>query len=96
MKTCGICGVRKCASKGKGKLRKICTACRRKPWTRHKKDKCEFCGFIPAHNCQLDVDHVDGNKDNNDLSNLMTLCANCHRLKTYMKGDHLTSAYPPK
>lgn len=48
----------------------------------YKKDKCEKCGFIPIHPCQLDVDHIDGNHSNNNEENLQTLCANCHRLKT--------------
>ena len=47
-----------------------------------KKDFCERCGFIPEDSCQLDVDHKDGNHDNNSEDNLQTLCANCHRLKT--------------
>lgn len=47
-----------------------------------KKDLCERCGFIPEDSCQLDVDHKDGNHDNNSEDNLQTLCANCHRLKT--------------
>lgn len=53
----------------------------------HKKSICEQCGFIPEHSCQLDVDHIDGNHNNNDLSNLQTLCANCHRLKTFLNKD---------
>ncbi len=32
--------------------------------------------------CQLDVDHIDEDHDNNDSNNLQTLCSNCHRLKT--------------
>ena len=59
------------------------TSTRKLGYTLYKKDKCEYCGFIPIHTCQLDVDHIDGNKHNNDLNNLMTLCANCHRLKTH-------------
>lgn len=45
-----------------------------------KKEKCELCGFIPVDRCQLDVHHVDSDKDNNTEENLQTLCANCHRL----------------
>lgn len=52
-------------------------------YRKHKKGKCEFCGFTPEHPCQLDVDHIDGNHHNNDPNNLQTLCANCHRLKTW-------------
>lgn len=52
-----------------------------------KKDSCEACSFKPVHPCQLDVDHIDGNHNNNDPSNLQTLCANCHRLKTWLNKD---------
>jgi len=91
MEFCSICGVRKRGNKGKGYgLRKICDVCRRRPWARFKKDHCEFCGFKAIHTSQLDVDHKDGDNKNNDLNNLITLCANCHRLKTYMNKDHLT------
>lgn len=48
-----------------------------------------MCGFVAIHSVQLDVDHIDGNHANNDVSNLMTLCANCHRLKTQMNNDHM-------
>jgi len=59
----------------------------RSPWLKHRKEVCERCGFVPEHECQLDVDHIDGNKNNNSLDNLKTLCANCHRLKTYQNKD---------
>jgi hypothetical protein len=45
-------------------------------------DRCQRCGFAPEHPCQLDIDHRDGNHKNDDPTNLQTLCANCHRLKT--------------
>ena len=63
---------------------------RPKPGTgyrKHKGSMCEICGFIPVDLCQLDVDHVDGDHDNNDPTNLQTICANCHRLKTKLNKD---------
>lgn len=61
-----------------------------RPWAIHKKNSCERCGFVPEHKMQLDVDHIDGDRFNNDVANLQTLCANCHRLKTYKNRDSYT------
>jgi len=36
------------------------------------------------------VDHIDGNPSNNHPSNLMTLCPNCHHLKTMLNRDAAT------
>ena len=54
----------------------------------YKKLYCEHCGFVALNKCQLDVDHIDGNRDNDDPANYRTLCANCHRLKTQVRQDH--------
>jgi len=59
-------------------------------YSKHKKSYCEECGFIAVEMCQLDVDHIDGNKFNNDIANLQTLCANCHRLKTHMHNNYMS------
>ena len=75
--------------------KKICGACQKAYkqgypiYHIHKKTYCEMCGFIAVNSCQLDVDHIDGNKMNGELSNLQTLCANCHRLKTHNAQDYL-------
>lgn len=61
-----------------------------------KKSFCEMCNFIPIHICQLDLDHKDGNKNNNSVSNLQTLCANCHRLKTYKEKETAHSFFRRK
>lgn len=98
---CSICHVRPVADgQGSTRYRKRCTECIRaarairlnknRDWVlKHKKDRCEECGFKAEHPCQLDVDHIDGNRFNPDPSNFRTLCANCHRLKTLINGDHL-------
>lgn len=83
MLVCNRCGENK-PKKGK----KYCSPCHRKPWRAHRKGECEECGFVPVWLGQLDVDHIDGDKTNNDPSNYQTLCANCHRLKTHLNGDY--------
>jgi hypothetical protein len=70
------------------------TAESKRPYIVHKKDSCEACGFVPEIPFQLDVDHIDGNNSNNDPENLQTLCANCHRLKTYQNKDWKPNGLP--
>lgn len=39
---------------------------------------CAYCGFgIPAI---LEVAHLDGNRRNNEIENLVLLCPTCHRM----------------
>ncbi|WP_243299139.1 HNH endonuclease signature motif containing protein [Bacillus litorisediminis] len=52
-----------------------------------KKKYCEKCGFVAEYPCQLDIDHIDGDRTNGDSSNLQTLCANCHRVKSYKEAQ---------
>lgn len=47
-----------------------------------KKKKCELCGFKSQNPIQMNVYHVDGNRNNNNFLNLKTICANCQRLKS--------------
>lgn len=51
-------------------------------YRKHLEDKCRRCGFVPEDVCQLTVDHIDKNHSNNEVSNLQTLCGNCHYLKS--------------
>ena len=42
------------------------------------KRKCEWCGIITVESA-LDMHHKDGNHNNNHPSNILILCATCHR-----------------
>lgn len=53
----------------------------KRPHSHLRKNYCERCGFIAESMCQLDGHHIDYNHTNNNSENIMTLCANCHRLE---------------
>ena len=39
---------------------------------------CAYCGFgVPE---VLEVAHIDGNRGNNNVKNLVILCPNCHKM----------------
>ena len=84
---CVVCKTNQQTSNGMGKYKPTCNKCRKRrykyAYRRVKKTACEACGFQAVDTTQLDVDHKDGNHHNNDPNNLWTLCANCHRLKTW-------------
>jgi len=89
---CIVCNVNKqtpapVSKLGFKKYLKVCDKCNRlrynKPKKRYRQYKntlCSRCGFV-GDPCQLDVHHIDRNHQNNAIDNLITLCANCHRLE---------------
>jgi len=52
--------------------------------------KCKICNLSPTWNGKkliLHLDHIDGNRKNNELSNIRWLCPNCHsQTSTYCKN----------
>jgi len=65
--------------------------------TEFKKNYCENtdCTATIVDRCQLDLDHVDGDKNNNTPENVRTVCKNCHAIKTKTCGDHSKSSNVP-
>lgn len=55
------------------------TSVRKAMFVRGKITKCEICGYC-EHPEILGVHHKDKNRKNNDLSNLIVVCPNCHSL----------------
>lgn len=46
-------------------------------------DPCDVCGAFAD---RMEMHHVDGNRDNNEPSNLQWLCASCHKRAHYRMG----------
>lgn len=68
------------------------------PYRKYRKDYCENidgrfgfkCTTTIAWDGMLDVDHKNGNPDDNRPRNLQTLCKCCHAYKTNIKKDYAT------
>jgi hypothetical protein len=58
---------------------------------RHRKRNCEDCGTTES----LGIHHIDHDWMNNDLANLMTLCATCHTTLHWAQGKRLHNRTAP-
>lgn len=61
-------------------------------------NQCYICGLLPewlGQELSLQMDHIDGNRYNNDLSNLRILCPNCHSQTPTFTGKNY-GAYKDK
>lgn len=56
-------------------------------------NKCARCGWGEVNkytnNIPVEVEHIDGNYQNNKEENLILLCPNCHSLTETYKGANL-------
>lgn len=100
-KTCPICNVRTfyfggsckpCAKQEQGITWARKTALIRDDYT------CQICGIREIG--LVEVDHIIGSSLRPDLysaiSNLMTLCPNCHKRKTIRERKHGNNSNPPQ
>ena len=70
----------------------------KKVYLRHNPEKCACCGLgneWHGKHLVLQLDHIDGNSDNNLPTNLQLLCPNCHT-QTDTFGTKQTKAGEPK
>ena len=53
-----------------------------------REHRCEICGIVKwmGKVAPLELDHQDGNSDNNELENLRLICPNCHAQTDSYKG----------
>lgn len=60
----------------------------------YKEEVCEICGIKEWNNKKLvlQLHHIDGNRYNNSLSNLLIVCPNCHSQEPHFRGSNKLSA----
>ena len=60
----------------------------------YKEEICEICGIKDWNNKKLvlQLHHIDGNRYNNDISNLLIVCPNCHSQEPYFRGSNKLTA----
>lgn len=63
-----------------------------------KEEICESCKHTEwmGRKISLELHHIDGNPKNNNLSNLMILCPNCHALTEHYRGSNQKRKRDPK
>lgn len=56
-----------------------------------KEEKCEECGIDSwrGKKISLELNHIDGNKENHTLSNLEIICPNCHSQTSTYRGRNI-------
>jgi hypothetical protein len=58
--------------------------------------RCEQCGGTVwrGRPIPLELDHIDGDRDNNELTNLRLLCPNCHAQTPTYRGRNIGRQHP--
>ena len=68
---------------------------RKKFLLKKRSHRCECCGITEwlGHPVPLELDHIDGNSDNNDEMNLRIVCPNCHAFSEHRGGKNARNRY---
>jgi len=56
-------------------------------WKRNSAKLPQHCENDASHTGRLEIAHLDGNRRNNDLSNLRRLCTSCHKKHDYRNNS---------
>lgn len=77
---CIDCGIEAASSRRATVLTAATDATRRYALLRERGRRCEVCGLAEwrGQPIPIQMDHIDGNSDNNSPENLRLLCPNCH------------------
>lgn len=67
----------------------------RKQALRYYPNECAICGYSEEVDI-LEVHHIDENRQNNNLENLIILCPNCHKKLTLHKYKLIDRKYLQK
>jgi predicted restriction endonuclease len=74
----------------RGKKTKLLSKHLRRYLLEKYKEKCSKCGWNERHQITgqvpLEVDHIDGNAQNNIEKNLQLICPNCHSLTPHFRN----------
>ena len=57
-------------------------------------EKCGCDGHWQDGEIALEIDHIDGDNTNNEISNLHYLCPNCHALTDTYRGKNIPKLHP--
>jgi hypothetical protein len=79
-----------CAKGGKGIATKNISRHLKKYLIEHFGEKCSICGWDRRHpltkKVPLEVDHINGDAENNHIKNLRLICPNCHALTPHFRN----------